>query len=86
MRVLETADDRIRPWLYLAAYAGLRACEVAQLRAEDVIRNAEPPMLLVTDGKGGKQRLIALHRSVVAAPNERAVRRAACRLPEGPLR
>lgn len=64
MRVLETADDRIRPWLYLAAYAGLRACEVAQLRAEDVVSGAEPPMLLVTDGKGGKQRLIPLHREV----------------------
>jgi len=60
-RVLATADDRIRPWLYLAAFAGLRAFEVARLRAEDVLADADPPVLVVADGKGGRQRIVPLH-------------------------
>jgi integrase/recombinase XerC len=66
-RVLDRAPDRIRPWLYLAAYEGLRACEIANLRREDILDSADPPMLIVTDGKGGKQRLIPLSPIVAAA-------------------
>ncbi len=66
-RVLDGADGRIRPWLYLAAYAGLRACEVSQLCAEDVQRDSDPPVLIVQDGKGGKQRIVPLHECVADA-------------------
>lgn len=66
-KVLELAPDRVRPWLYLAAYEGLRACEIANLRREDILDTAVPPMLIVTDGKGGKQRLLPLSPVVVAA-------------------
>jgi integrase/recombinase XerC len=47
---LTTAESPYREWFYLAAYAGLRACEVAALRGED--RWGE--MLIIRDGKGGK--------------------------------
>lgn len=50
---LEMAPERVRPWLYLAAYAGLRACEIAQVRGEDVAWDHEPPVLLIPEGKGG---------------------------------
>jgi len=32
---LATANDRVRPWLALAAFAGLRAIEIANLRVEN---------------------------------------------------
>lgn len=50
---LDMAPDRIRPWLMLAAYAGLRACEVAPLRAEDLMWSNDPPLIVVDQGKGG---------------------------------
>lgn len=50
---LDLAPERIRPWLLLAAYAGLRACEVAPLRAEDLLWANDPPLILVGEGKGG---------------------------------
>lgn len=50
---LAVASDLIRPMLYLAAYAGLRACEIAPLRGEDLLLEADPPLLVVTEGKGG---------------------------------
>lgn len=47
--------DRVKPWLYLAAYAGLRACECCTLRAEDLHWDTDPPIMLIRDGKGGDQ-------------------------------
>lgn len=47
------APPRIRPWLLLAGWAGLRACEIAHLRAEDLMTDIEPPILMVRSGKGG---------------------------------
>jgi integrase len=58
-RAIDTAPPRIKPWLLLAAFEGLRAFEIAQLRVEDVDLSAN--MLIVENGKGGKQRLIPLH-------------------------
>lgn len=65
--VLSGANDRVRPWLFLAAYQGLRACEIANLRREDILDTATPPMLIVTDGKGGKQRVLPLSPVALAA-------------------
>lgn len=50
---LRAADDLIRPMLLLAAYAGLRACEIAPLRGEHVLLDDDPPVLIVVEGKGG---------------------------------
>src|SRR5690606_22330993 len=44
---------RVRPWLMLAAYAGLRACEIAPLRGEDLWWHTDPPLLVIQQGKGG---------------------------------
>lgn len=66
VRALDEAPPRIRPWLYLAAYAGLRACEIAALRREDVLDRADPPVLVVADGKGGGQRVVPMPAELVA--------------------
>lgn len=56
------ANDRIRPWLVLAAYAGFRAQEIAYLRREDVLSGCRPRMLMVTDlmAKGGHERTVPM--------------------------
>jgi len=63
---LELAPDRIRPWLMLAAYAGLRACEVAPLRAEDLMWGNDPPLIVIDQGKGGHMGAVPM-ADVVAA-------------------
>jgi integrase len=57
---LAAAPPRIRPWLVLAGWAGLRAMEIARLRRENVLDN--PPLIVVaTDAaKGGNERLVPM--------------------------
>lgn len=50
---IETAPERVRPILFLAAYAGLRACEIAPLRGEDIWWDHDPVLIVVRRGKGG---------------------------------
>ena len=50
-RALAAADEPIRSWLYLAAFAGLRCCEIAPLRGEDRRGNT----LIVRVQKGGDE-------------------------------
>lgn len=59
-RAIATAPDRIRPMFYLAAFAGLRACEIANLRGEDIWWHASPA-LLVVEGKGGDEQSVPIH-------------------------
>lgn len=63
---IAAAPDRIAPWLELAAYAGLRAGEIAHLTRPDVIDHADPPVLLVR-GKGNKERIVPLSPRVGTA-------------------
>jgi integrase/recombinase XerC len=58
-----TAGERVRPWLILAAWCGLRAKEIALLKWESVLDTAEPPLILVaTDAtKGTRERAVPLH-------------------------
>jgi integrase len=56
---LAAAPPRIEPWLELAAYAGLRAGEIARLDRRDVLDHADPRLLVVM-GKGGRERLVPL--------------------------
>lgn len=58
---LEAADPRMRAWLCLAGYQGLRCFEIAGLDREDVLDGLPTPLLLVRDGKGGHQRMLPLH-------------------------
>jgi integrase/recombinase XerC len=61
---LLNAPDRVRPWMLLGLLAGLRACEIANLRGEDI--NWDLNMIVIVEGKGGKQRLVPLHPEVAA--------------------
>jgi integrase len=45
-----SARRRVRPWLVLAAWCGLRAKEIALLRREVILDTARPPVLLVAYG------------------------------------
>lgn len=62
---LAEAPERIRPWLHLAAYAGLRAAEIAQLRADAVHADAEPPVLVIEESKGGGMSSVPMHPHLV---------------------
>lgn len=61
---VNTARPRVRLWLMLGAYAGLRCMEIAALRGEDIDLGAFP-RLVVQDGKGGRQRTVPLHPYLV---------------------
>lgn len=58
---LQRATDPIRTWLALAAFCGFRAHEIAGLHGEDI----RTDRLFVRDGKGGKQRVVPAHPSVI---------------------
>lgn len=60
MRALRQAPERVRPWLYLAAFAGLRASEVAPLRGEHVWWHADPPLILIERSKGGESSTVPI--------------------------
>jgi integrase len=63
---LDSAPPDIFAWLTLAAYAGLRACEIASLTRDSIREHDDPPMLVVT-GKGSKDRVIPLHPAILPA-------------------
>lgn len=65
---LLAAPARIRPWLILAGWAGLRACEIAGLRREHVLDTWAPPVLVIADGatKGHHERIVPMSAFVVA--------------------
>lgn len=68
MDVLAAAPRRIRPWLVLAGWAGLRAQEIAWLRCESVTLDGSPPGVLVTreTAKGLRERFVPLSDFAVA--------------------
>jgi integrase len=51
--------------ILLGALAGLRVAEIAALSSEDVFLDREPPVILVRQGKGGKDRVVPLHPILV---------------------
>ncbi|HKY14797.1 MAG TPA: tyrosine-type recombinase/integrase, partial [Microthrixaceae bacterium] len=53
---LAEAPDRVRPWLLLAGWAGLRASEIAQLRAEDL----DETYLVVRESKNHRDGIVPL--------------------------
>lgn len=64
---LHGARPRMKAWLALAAFAGFRAKEIAGLRREDVLDMVEPPVLVVSAPKGGRQRIVPLNSYVAHA-------------------
>lgn len=72
---VDLAPEPVRSMLLIAAYAGLRACEISRLEGEHILRS--PGILLVEEGKGGGM------SSVPLAPQLRPVFNALPR--SGPL-
>lgn len=62
---LSQATGRVRPILYLAAYAALRAKDMCGLRAEDILWSER--ILVVTDGKGGHERVVDMNDTLTWA-------------------
>jgi integrase/recombinase XerD len=52
-------------WLTLAAYAGLRTCEIARVRGEHLRHDSSGYVLDVPNGKGGTNATIPAHPEVV---------------------
>src|SRR5512137_299312 len=71
-RALECAADPWRAYIVLAAYAGLRACEIARLRRDDVTEDE----LTIRKGKGGKGSVLPCHPQVWSVM---------AHLPDGPI-
>jgi integrase len=68
LEAVAAAPPRIRPWLVLAGWAGLRAKEIALLRREHVLDQRRPPVLLVeaAAAKGHTERLVPLSPFVLS--------------------
>jgi integrase len=65
--LVAAADDpRMTTMLWLMYGTGLRAMEVAGLQVQDLRLAADPPVLHVREGKGGKPRVVPLAPAVVA--------------------
>jgi site-specific recombinase XerD len=77
------ADDRMATAIWLAYGAGLRCCELASLRIED-IRPARSgrPMTILVEGKGGHAGVVPVANAGAAAWLERYL---ATQPPSGPL-
>lgn len=58
-RALAAARPLIRLWCELAAFAGLRASEIAAVERGDLLDEADPPTLIVR-GKGSKTRVVPM--------------------------
>src|SRR5260221_98637 len=65
---LAYASPRVRPWLVLAGWAGLRAKEIALLMRESVLDTARPPVIIVAANatKGHHERAVAMSAFVTA--------------------
>lgn len=74
--VLRLADTRMRAWITLMAYAGLRCLEVAALRPEDVVPGP-PTILRLRVTKGGHEAVVPAHPAVLAALAELPLRNGA---------
>lgn len=58
-------DDETRCAVALAAYAGLRLFEIAAITTDDLSLNSKPPVLVVRQGKGNRDRIVPLHPELV---------------------
>jgi integrase len=59
--ILSAATPDVRLMIALAAYAGLRCCEIAAIDASDVDLSQQSPVLAVRCGKGSKDRIVPVH-------------------------
>lgn len=75
-QALQLAGRRMRLWLCLAAYQGLRCQEIAGIAVDHVLVGYEPPALIVAAGKGRKERVVPLHPATILAFSEYGMPRA----------
>jgi site-specific recombinase XerC len=63
-----TPRMRVRQWFVLAGWCGLRCCEIAGLRMENLRLRDTPPVVIVSaeSAKGGRERVVELSPWVVA--------------------
>ena len=68
LAALDLAPRRVRPWLVLGGWAGLRAKEIALLRRENVAATAAQPFILVAADatKGDRERVVPMSGFVAA--------------------
>lgn len=66
-QAIRLANRRMRLWLCLAAYQGLRCQEIAGVTVDDVLLGYDPPALIVAAGKGRKERVVPLHPETIMA-------------------
>lgn len=64
---LACAPERLKPWLYLATFAGLRCYEIAPLRADNLRFTAATQVILLPDTKGGGQESVSAPPVLVRA-------------------
>lgn len=65
-QAISCADARVALMMRLAAEAGLRRAEVAQVHTRDVVEGCGGPVLVVC-GKGGRTRLVPVSRDLAGA-------------------
>jgi integrase/recombinase XerC len=75
MLIEQAPNAEIRAMVTLGGYAGLRCMEIAGLRACDLMPTANPPILFVADGKGGRQRIVPMSPAIIAALHAHGVPR-----------
>lgn len=62
---LRVAPPRMRAWLLLMCLAGLRCCEVARLRPDDIVQTPTGTILFLREAKGGSQQTVPAHPAVL---------------------
>jgi len=62
------SNGKVQLMILLGALAGLRVSEIAALSTDDIYLDRTPPVLMVVQGKGGKDRIVPLHPVLVAVP------------------
>jgi integrase/recombinase XerC len=63
--LIASAPQRVGLMIGLAAYAGLRRAEIAHLQHEDIMRHVAPAVIVVRNGKGGKDRVVPIHPALL---------------------
>jgi site-specific recombinase XerC len=68
LQALDAASGLVRIWLVLAAWCGLRQCEIARLRTDCVrLRGSQPHLLVLSDAtKGRTERTLPLPPFAIA--------------------
>lgn len=63
--LFEVGSRRARQMTALGLYAGLRCAEIAVLDASDIITHTDPKVIVVRNGKGGKDRVVRIHPTLL---------------------